>query len=160
MLDPRALKNPFVFLATGLGSGFAPVAPGTVGSLLALPVWWFLIADLTLLQQLLFVGAASVLAIWIVARVCRVAGVGDASQIVLDEVVGQWLTLVAAPKSVAVVALGFLLFRLFDIAKPWPVSWADRQLRGALGVVMDDLFAGVLACAVLHLSVRFIPWLM
>ena len=118
-----------------------------------------MLADLPLLQQLLFVGVASALAIWIVGRACRATGVGDASQIVLDEVVGQWVTLIAAPKSVVVVALGFLLFRFFDITKPWPVSWADRQLRGGLGVVMDDLFAGVLAAAVLYLSVRFIPLL-
>jgi phosphatidylglycerophosphatase A len=157
VLRIRDLKNPFVFFATGFGSGFAPVAPGTVGSLVALPIWWYLIAELPLLQQLLVVGLAAVVSIWIVDRACRATGVGDASQIVLDEIVGQWLTLVAAPKSFVVVALGFGLFRLFDIAKPPPVSWADRQLRGGLGVVMDDLFAGVLAALVLHLSVAFIP---
>ena len=157
MIEPRALKNPFVLLATGLGSGFTPVAPGTIGSLIALPIWWYVLAELLPWQQLLFVVVAAVLAIWIVARACQATGVGDASQIVLDEVVGQWLTLFAAPKSAPVMILGFLLFRFFDITKPWPISWADRQLRGGLGVVVDDLFAGVLAALVLHLSVRFIP---
>jgi phosphatidylglycerophosphatase A len=133
------------------------VAPGTVGSLVALPIWWYLIAELLVWQQLVAVGAAAVLSIWIVARACRATGVGDASQIVLDEVVGQWVALIAAPKSLVAVALGFVLFRIFDIAKPPPVSWADRELRGGVGVVMDDLFAGVLAALVLHLSVRFIP---
>jgi len=150
------LNNPFVVLATGFGSGFAPIAPGTVGSLLALPIWWFCLAGLLPWQQVLFVAAATALSIWIVARACRATGVGDASQIVLDEFVGQWATLVAAPKSATTLVLGFLLFRLFDIAKPWPVSWADRELRGGLGVVMDDVFAGVLAAVVLQLSVRFI----
>lgn len=144
-----------MLLATGLGSGFAPIAPGTVGSVLALPIWWFCVAPLPLWGQLSFVVAATLLAIWIVERACRATGVGDASQIVLDEFVGQWAALVAAPKSVLALVLGLLLFRLFDIAKPWPVSWADRQLRGGLGVVMDDLFAGVLAALVLQLSVRF-----
>jgi phosphatidylglycerophosphatase A len=150
------LNNPFVLLATGMGSGFAPIAPGTVGSLLALPIWWFCLAGLPLWQQVLLVAAATALSIWIITRACRATGVGDASQIVLDEFVGQWATLVAAPQSLTAMVLGFLLFRFFDIAKPWPVSWADRELRGGLGVVMDDVFAGVLAALVLQLSVRFI----
>ena len=158
VLHPRALNNPFVLLATGLGSGFAPVAPGTVGSLLALPVWWFWLVDLPVWQQLAFVIATAAVSIWIVSRACRATGVGDASQIVLDEFVGQWTALLAAPKSTLALALGFLLFRLFDIAKPWPVSWADRELRGGLGVVADDVLAGVLAAVVLQLSVRYIPW--
>ncbi len=151
------LRNPFVFLAVGCGSGLTPVAPGTAGSLLALPLWWFLLADLPLWQQALCITIAVLLAIWIVDRACRATGVGDASQIVLDEVVGQWLALLAAPKSLVAVALGFGLFRFFDIVKPPPVSWADRRLRGGLGVVLDDVLAGVLAAAVLHLSLRLIP---
>ena len=71
----------------------------------------------------------------------------------LDEFVGQWIALVAAPKSLLAVIVGFLLFRAFDIAKPWPVSWADRRLSGGLGVVIDDVLAGVLAAVVLQLSV-------
>ena len=152
------MNNPFVLLATGFGSGFAPVAPGTVGSLLALPIWWFWIADQPLWQQLVFVAAAAAVSIWIVSRACRATGVGDASEIVLDEFVGQWTALVAAPKSLTALVLGFLLFRLFDITKPWPISWADRELRGGLGVVTDDVFAGVLAALVLQLSVRYIAW--
>jgi phosphatidylglycerophosphatase A len=157
-LHPRALNNPFVLLATGFGSGFAPVAPGTVGSLLALPIWWFWLGDLPAWQQALFVAVAAAVSIWIVSRACRATGVGDASQIVLDEFVGQWTTLIAAPKSAIALVMAFLLFRLFDITKPWPVSWADRELRGGLGVVTDDVFAGVLAALVLQLSVRYIVW--
>ncbi len=147
------LKNPFVLLATGLGSGLAPYAPGTVGSLLALPIWWFLLADLSLAQQLAFVVIATAISVWVVDRACRAAGVGDASAFVLDEFVGQWIALVAAPKSLIWVGVGFALFRAFDIAKPWPVSWADRRLSGGLGVVLDDVLAGVLAAVVLHISV-------
>jgi phosphatidylglycerophosphatase A len=157
-LHPRTLNNPFVLIATGFGSGFAPVAPGTVGSLLALPIWWLWLVGLPPWQQMVFVAAAATLSIWIVSRACRATGVGDASQIVLDEFVGQWTTLVAAPKSAMALVLGFLLFRLFDITKPWPVSWADRELRGGLGVVADDVFAGVLAALVLQLSLRYIVW--
>lgn len=150
------LKNPFVLLATGLGSGLAPIAPGTVGSLLALPIWWWCLADLSLVQQVLIVSVIAAASIWVVNRACRAAGVGDASAFVLDEFVGQWVALLAAPKSLLVVGIGFALFRAFDIGKPWPVSWADRRLKGGLGVVADDLLAGLLAAAVLHLSVRLI----
>jgi phosphatidylglycerophosphatase A len=156
VLRPRDAHNPFVLLATGFGSGFAPVAPGTAGSLLALPIWWYVLADLSLIQQLAFVTVSVLLAVWVVERACRACGVGDASQIVLDEIVGQWLTLIAAPKSLAVLVLGFALFRFFDIVKPPPVAWADRRLRGGFGVVIDDVLAGVLAAVVLQLSVRWI----
>jgi len=145
-----------VLLATGLGSGLAPIAPGTIGSLLALPIWWYCLADLSFVAQLLLVAGISLVSIWIVDRACRAAGVGDASAFVLDEYVGQWVALVAAPKSLLVVGIGFLLFRTFDIAKPWPVSWADRRVSGGLGVVLDDLIAGVLAAVVLQLSVRLL----
>ena len=147
------LANPFVLLATGLGSGLAPVAPGTVGSLLALPIWWFVLADLSVPVQIVSVGCVVLMSIWVVDRACRATGVGDASAFVLDEFAGQWVALVAAPKSLLAVAVGFVLFRAFDIVKPWPVSWADRRLSGGLGVVVDDVLAGVLAAVVLQLSV-------
>ncbi len=139
-----------------MGSGLAPVAPGTVGSLLALPIWWWCFADLSLGQQAMIVGAIALISIWVVDRACRAARVGDASAFVLDEFVGQWVTLLAAPKSLLVVGIGFALFRAFDIGKPWPVSWADRRLTGGLGVMADDLLAGLLAAVVLQLSVRLI----
>ena len=148
----RDLKNPFVLLAAGLGSGLAPVAPGTVGSLLALPIWWFVFADLPVAAQLALVAGITLVSIWVVDRACRAANVGDASAFVLDEFVGQWVALIAAPKSLLAVVVGFALFRAFDVVKPWPVSWADRRLRGGLGVVVDDVLAGVLAAVVLQLS--------
>jgi len=150
---PGDLRNPFVLLATGLGSGLSPLAPGTVGSALALPIWWFAFADLPPLAQLGLVAALAAASIWVVDRACRAARVGDASAIVLDEFVGQWIALLGAPKSMIAVGVAFVLFRVFDIAKPWPVSWVDRNLRGGLGVVLDDVVAAVLAALVLQLSV-------
>ncbi len=129
------------------------MAPGTVGSLLALPIWWFLFADLPWPVQLGIVAGITLISIWIVDRACHAASVGDASAFVLDEFVGQWIALVAAPKSLLGVVAGFVLFRVFDILKPWPVSWADRRLTGGLGVVLDDVLAGVLAALVLRLSI-------
>jgi phosphatidylglycerophosphatase A len=142
-----------VLIATGLGSGLSPAAPGTVGAALALPIWWFAFADLTPIVQIVLIAAIALASIWIVDRACRAANVGDASAFVLDEFVGQWVALTCAPKSFVALALAFGLFRAFDIAKPWPVSWADRAVRGGLGVVLDDVIAGVLAALVLQLSV-------
>lgn len=156
MLHARQLKNPFVLLATACGCGMAPVAPGTVGSLVALPIWWLTLAQLSLPLQLVCTVAAAALAIFIVERACRVTAVGDAPQIVLDEVVGQWVALIAAPRSLWALLAGFALFRLFDIAKPPPIRWVDRRVEGGLGVVADDLLAGVLAACVLQLSLVWI----
>lgn len=151
-LSIRDCKHPGVLLATLLGTGFSPVAPGTVGSIVALPLWWFLLAPLPPVSRAVAIAAACVVGVLIVDRVCRVKGVKDDQAIVLDEVLGMFVTLWAAPRTFIAGASGFLLFRAFDIWKPWPVSWAERRLRGGLGVVADDLVAGVLAACVLELS--------
>lgn len=147
------LAHPEMLVATGFGVGLVPFAPGTVGSLVAVPVWWWLLADLPLLwlaAALFFLG---VLGSWIIDRACRKAGVGDAGGIVLDEFVGVWVALALAPKTLLGAAAGFLLFRVFDIAKPWPVSWAERTFGGGLGVMLDDVLAGILAATVLYLAI-------
>ena len=146
-------RAPSVLLATGFGSGFSPVAPGTAGSMLAIPLWWFLLAPATPFAQALVLLGVVAASVAVVERVCRRKGVQDDQAIVLDEIAGMWITLWAAPRSMVIVALGLLLFRVFDVWKPWPVSWAERRLAGGLGVVMDDVVAGVLAAAVLNLSV-------
>ena len=152
-LSGAALIHPEVLLATGFGVGLVPVAPGTVGSIVALPVWWWLLADLDLVVLCAVLAVLIGLGSWVIDRACRKAGVGDAGAIVLDEFVGVWIALVAAPKTLLGMAAGFALFRLFDIVKPWPVSWADREVRGGFGVMLDDVVAGVLAAFVLWLAV-------
>ena len=152
-LSGAALIHPEVLLATGFGVGLVPVAPGTVGSIVALPVWWWLLADLDLAVLCAVLVVMIALGSWVIDRACRKAGVGDAGAIVLDEFVGVWIALVAAPKTLLGMAAGFALFRLFDIVKPWPVSWADREVRGGFGVMLDDVVAGVLAAFVLWLAV-------
>lgn len=132
-------------LATWFGCGLAPKAPGTVGSLAALPpaallVWLggpWLLAGATLLMAL--VGW------WASAEVARASGDSDPSRVVIDEVAGQWLTLIPLPLDPVAWLIGLLAFRLFDIAKPWPVGWADRRLKGGLGIMVDDLLAGCYA---------------
>jgi phosphatidylglycerophosphatase A len=143
--------HPASLLATWFGAGLLPRAPGTWGSLAALPFAW---AIATLFgQAALLVAAAVVFFVgwWAAEQVGRASGIGDEGSIVIDEVAGQWLTLAVAPPSAVAYVLGFLLFRLFDITKPWPASTAERRLPGGLGVMADDIVAAVYAAALLYL---------
>ncbi len=152
-IRPAALRIPEVLLATGFGVGLAPRAPGTVGSLVALPIWWWLFADLPLVVSVAVLLALTAIGSWIIDRACRKTGVGDAGSIVLDEFVGVWIALLPVPKTALGVAAGFVLFRVFDIAKPWPVSWADQRVGGGFGIMLDDVFAGILAAIVLWVAI-------
>ena len=148
----RDLRDPTVLLATGFGTGLSRFAPGTVGSLLATAVWWFWLADLPLSARAVIACAAFGLGVVVVSRVVERYRLGDAPTIVWDEVAGCWLALVAIPKSVPWLLAGLLLFRLADILKPWPVGWADRNVHGGLGVMLDDWLAGGLVAGLLALS--------
>lgn len=142
--------HPAFLISTWFGAGLMPVAPGTWGSAAALPFAW-LIAWLGGPWALL---AASLVAfavgVWAAEVYGRHAGIKDASPIVIDEVAGQWLTLVPAALDPITYLAGFLLFRLADIVKPWPANWADRALDGGLGVMLDDVFAGLYAALALY----------
>lgn len=149
------IRNPIVFFAFGLGSGLAPKGPGTAGSAVAL-LFFPLLTAVSLPMALAIIAVASVLGVWLCGRAAEILGVHDHSSIVWDEFVGQWLTLVPLfghsawdMASLANVLIGFGLFRLFDIAKPWPISWCDRHVHGGLGIMLDDILAGVLAGGVL-----------
>lgn len=152
----RDCRDIRVLLATGFGSGFAPWAPGTAGSAVALVIWWFALAPLDLYVAAGCVAALSIAGIAVVGGACRRTGVDDDPRIVLDEWLGLWVALLGCPKSVLPALGGFALFRFFDIVKPWPVSWADRQVGGGLGVVLDDLLAGGLAAVVLQISLALL----
>jgi phosphatidylglycerophosphatase A len=141
-------------LASWFGVGYAPVAPGTWGSLAALPFAWG-IAALAGSWALVPAAALLFLAGWAASnRVVAASQDSDPQTIVVDEVVGQWLTLAVVPPSLAAYALGFLLFRAADILKPWPASWADRRVTGGLGVMLDDALAAIYAAALLWAAVR------
>jgi phosphatidylglycerophosphatase A len=136
-------------LVTWFGSGWLPRAPGSWGSLAALPFAWLMVAQggpglLAFAAVALFAAGC-----WAVDIALRETRSKDPGWIVIDEVVGQWLTLLAAPFSLGGYAAGFLLFRLFDIWKPWPVSWVDRKLEGGFGVMADDVLAALYAAIVL-----------
>jgi phosphatidylglycerophosphatase A len=148
-------ENPLVFrqwrhcLAFGFGSGLARQAPGTVGTLVALPLYLAL-AQLPWWLYGVIVIAALALGVRLCGDVARELGVHDHGGIVFDEFVGYWITMFMLPTSWGWVLGGFILFRLFDIWKPWPIRWFDRHVGGGLGIMLDDAVAGAVACLALH----------
>ena len=144
------LRHPIHFLALGLGSGLSPKAPGTFGTLAAVPFvllwqmlpWW---------GFALIVWVSFVFGVWLCGESARRLGVHDHPGIVWDEFVGYWLTMLFAPTGWLWLLLGFIFFRIFDILKPWPIGWADRQVSGGMGIMLDDVLAGIYAGLVLLL---------
>ena len=142
--------RPPILLATWFGAGVLPVMPGTWGSLAALPFAWVL--HMKFGANGLAIATTIVLAIgvWAADVYAKEIDDDDPGAVVIDEVAGQWLTLaLAAPLDPLFYAAGFLLFRVFDILKPWPVNWADDQLKGGLGIMADDIIAAGYAAIVL-----------
>ena len=150
------LSSPAGWLACGFGSGLAPVAQGTFGSLAAI-LPWLLLRQLSLQVNLLVIAIGFAIGVWVCDVAGRALGVDDHRSLVWDEFIGQWIALLPALLAPwwAVIA-GFALFRLFDVWKPWPIRWLDRHLKGGMGVMVDDvvagLFAAILLWLVLHLA--------
>jgi phosphatidylglycerophosphatase A len=147
----RLLRSPAQLLAFGFGSGLSPVAPGTVGTVAAVPLY-LLLVQLPLPAYLLMVLVAAVGGVWICERASRELGVHDHPGIVWDEFVGFWIAAVALPAQPLWIASAFVVFRVYDILKPWPISWLDQEVQGGLGIMIDDIAAGLLACATLQLA--------
>lgn len=147
---PQFRRHPVQFLAFGFGSGLAPKAPGTAGTLVAIPLY-LLFAQCELPIYTVVVAAAALLGVWICGAASRQLAAHDHPGIVWDEFVGYWITMWAVPLDWRWIIAGFVVFRVFDIAKPWPVSMLDRKLGGGLGIMADDMLAGVMACLTLHI---------
>ena len=148
---PSVWRDPVHFLAFGFGSGAMPFAPGTFGTLVAIPLYWLL----AMLPLWAYVGCTVLMfgiGVWLCEVTSRDLGVHDHSGIVWDEIVGYLFTMIALPRSLAWVIAGFCLFRLFDIWKPWPIRWADRQVSGGFGIMLDDILAGVYGLLVLQIA--------
>jgi len=133
--------HPATVLATWFGVGLIPVAPGTWGSLAALPFAWVIrelwgVPGLTLALPIVLISGC-----WAAGAFARASSGGDPGAVVIDEVAGQWLVLLAAPLDPFAWALAFVLFRIFDIWKPWPVRWVDRHVEGGFGIMLDDIAA-------------------
>lgn len=143
-----------MLIATFLGVGRAPVAPGTFGSLAALPLYG-LLRGLRLGPYLLVTAALSLIGTVCAHQAAKILG-EDPGAVVIDEVAGQLLALGSRPRGLKPVLLGFALFRFFDILKPGPVGWCDRNIKGGLGIMADDLVAGLLAALCLQPLGRFV----
>lgn len=143
------------FLATGFGSGLSPKAPGTVGTLAAIPLY-FAIIQLPLWAYGAAVVLAAIAGIVICQRASDELGVHDHPGIVWDEFVGLWIALFAIPDGLHWVCVGFALFRFFDIVKPQPIGYLDKHVHGGLGIMVDDVVAGIMACCCVHILVYFV----
>jgi len=174
VLDPadrrRLLASPAGWIACGLGSGLTPRAQGTFGSLAAI-LPWLLLRDLPIAAWLVLIVASFALGVWACEVAGRILGVADHRSLVWDEFVGQWITLLPvalAPRLAGGIAsgvagveawwpvvAGFALFRLFDVWKPWPIAWFDRRVKGGLGVMLDDVIAGIFAAIVLQAILHY-----
>ncbi|MCG6344858.1 phosphatidylglycerophosphatase A [Vibrio fluvialis] len=167
MTNPKSrlsMTNPWHLLATGFGSGLSPVVPGTTGTLASVP-FYLLLAQLPLTLYIVVVIAASLIGI----KICQVTSddmqVHDHGSIVWDEFAGFWITMLIVPMLQLPVfewkwlLAGFVLFRFFDMVKPWPIGWLDKRVHGGLGIMLDDLVAGVMSALALALVGYWAGWL-
>jgi phosphatidylglycerophosphatase A len=149
-------QHPAHVVALGFGSGLAPVAPGTAGTLVAYPIFFLALAAAPLIFQLAAVAMLFAIGVWACAVTGRNLGVVDHGAIVWDEVVAMLLVLIFTPFGWAWYALAFALFRVMDIFKPFPIRLADRKIKNGFGVMFDDLLAAIYAILILKVFERFI----
>jgi phosphatidylglycerophosphatase A len=150
----RLLRDPGHLLSFGFGSGLSPFAPGTMGTLAAIPIY-LLLSMLPATGYIIATLASVVFGVFLCRRTGLALGVHDHAAIVWDEFAGFFITMVLVPVTALNIFLGFCLFRLFDIVKPWPASVIDTRLRGGLGVMLDDVVAGIYAAIILQIYLRF-----
>jgi len=150
-LTPKQiLTDPILFLAFGFGSGLAKKAPGTCGTMAAIPLYLLIAQTGNLIYSLLTL-VVTIAGIWICDSAADKLGEHDFGGIVWDEIAGYLITLWFIPFTWLNVGLGFVLFRFFDILKPWPIKIADRRVKGGFGIMLDDVLAAVFANIVLRL---------
>ena len=153
--DSIPLTDPGHLLSLGLGTGLMPRAPGTWGSLLAIPL--FVVIDpYGQVAYIAVVAALFCAGVYLAGRTARALGVHDHGAIVIDEIVGMLVTWIAIAPGWFTVIAGFVLFRVFDIVKPWPIQRIDRDVEGGMGIMLDDLIAGAMAAVVLQVLVYFL----
>lgn len=144
------LKNPLYFFAVGFGSGLLPKMPGTWGTVMAIP-FYLLMRNLSPSNYLLVTAAAFFVGIWFCHATEKAFGVPDHPRIVWDEIVGYWCTMFMAPQGWLWIVLGFILFRIFDIAKPWPICFFNKRVKGGFGIMLDDVLAAIPAWGILYI---------
>jgi len=147
-------KNPIHLLAFGFGSGLAPKAPGTFGTLAAIPFYIYA-STLSLEYYIGLCLCISLIGIYICGKSAKLLNTHDHPGIVWDEFAGFFITMIAVPFSWQSIILGFILFRIFDIFKPWPISWLDKHVEGGLGIMIDDILAGLLSLVCIHILLLY-----
>ena len=147
----KVFTNPIHFLAAGFGAGLSPKGPGTAGTLVAVPIYMLLAGYLSTSAYLSVTALLFLVGIGICGYTARHIGGDDPKSVVWDEIVGYLVAMAWVPLGWLWIVLGFGLFRLFDIWKPWPIRWLDRRVKGGFGIMLDDLVAGFFACLVLNL---------
>lgn len=145
-------RNPLYFIAFGFGTGAIPFAPGTFGTLIAIP-FYLLLRPLPAYLYIVIVAILTAASIWLCDRVTREIKYHDHQGMNLDEIIGFLVTMTFAPTHWIWIIIGFGLFRFFDIVKPWPIQVIDEKTSGGLGVILDDVIAGLFSCAVLQILV-------
>lgn len=153
-LTQKVFTNPIHFCAFGFGAGLLPKAPGTWGTLIAIPIWYWML-NLNLNGYLAVTVGLTLLGIGICHYSAKKLGVHDHPGIVWDEICGFLITMIGAPIGIVWCIIGFVLFRLFDIIKPWPIRWLDKKVSGGIGIMLDDIVAGAFAWGVIYLIRTF-----
>lgn len=154
---PRGfLTDPGHCIALGFGAGCVPRAPGTIGTMIGVAIYLAL-HSLPLVVYVVVTGVVIAAGVVVCGRAARHLGVHDHPAIVWDEVAGYLVTMCGAPAGWGWVVAGFLLFRLLDIAKPWPIRWVDRHVTGGIGIMADDLLAGLLGLVILQVFAKVMP---
>lgn len=154
-LTKTVLTNPVHFLAFGFGSGLSPKAPGTMGTLVALPIIWFM-QYLSFEAYIIITVLVTVIGTVLAHYSSKWLGVHDHSGIVIDEIAGMMWVMAWFPVNWLTLLIGFGLFRLFDIVKPFPIRWLDQHVSGGIGIMVDDLLAAVFAIIPMYLLFLFI----
>ena len=157
MSNRPGFSNPAVWISTWFGSGYLKPAPGTWGTLAALPFAWFIHEAGGQMALLIASILAYLIGIWASGRYSKLTGSHDAGEVVIDEVAGVWLALAAIPLTLASLVIGFLLFRFTDITKPFPANLADKKLSGGFGIMTDDMIAGLYAGLALY-GLNYMGW--
>lgn len=141
--------DPRMFLAFGLGSGLSRITPGTCGTLAAVP-FYLVFIKLPLWVYLSVLVLSTIIGVHLCGYAAKKLGVHDHGGIVWDEFVGFWLTMIAVPVGWPWLLAGFVLFRFFDMVKPWPIGWLDKKVHGGVGIMLDDLVAAIMAAVCIH----------
>lgn len=149
-IPQKVWQDPRYFLAFGLGSGAFPIAPGTMGTIFAIP-FYLLLQPLPLFLYLIITIIFCIAAMWLCAQLSKEINLHDHPGMCIDEFAGFFVTMIHAPPGWQWILLGFILFRIFDIAKPWPIRLADQKIHGGFGMVFDDILAGIAACFIIQL---------